>query len=203
MKFLIADDHNLFTEGFTLLLSQEYPETEFIQCSSLYQAVEALSEHPNTDILFADLNMPGMAGVSSLFSLRIQYPSLPICIVSADSSQQQIKTILESGISGYITKCLDGDSMKQAVKTILDGGIYTPPINAPVLHATTSNAINLTPRQIEALKCLSQGLCNKEISRELAISELTLKSHLKAVFKSLGVKNRTEASIKARELGLV
>lgn len=211
MNILLADDHALFSGGFVLLLKQFLPDAQCLIANSFQGLNRLLEVHDDVDLLLVDWNMPGMQGLTSLRFLQQQYQSLPICVISAEESRTQIDLVLKTGISGYIPKSLDGDAMQAAIKKMLMGEVFTPPLHQPFSYVGRDekaanlmrNALMLTKRQTEVLVLLAEGLADKTISRELGITPLTLRSHLKEIFKRLDVNNRLEAANKARALGFI
>lgn len=208
VKILLADDHALFSEGFALLIKQYLPQAECLVASSFQGLHQLLEAHDDVDLLLVDWNMPGMQGLTSIRYLQQHYQSLPICVISAEESPAQIELVLKTGISGYIPKSLDGDLMRLAMEKMLAGEVYKPPLHQPFsafgYAKTFVNSVNtcqLTKRQLEVLSLLAVGWSDKAISRELGVTPLTLRSHLKEIFRRLEVNNRMEAANKARQLG--
>ena len=226
MKIILADDHALFRDGFALLLQQHAPDVQcFITCS-FDEAMALLEAHPDTDLLMLDLNMPGMRGVTSVQAVLCAHPGLPLSILSGEESREQMEALLRAGASGYIPKALSSPVMISAIRLMLAGGVYVPPqvlaresgalAEQPDRRAggvdrradsgmrpESSIAIQLSPRQQDILRLLAEGKPNKLICRELDLSEGTVKTHLNAIFRVLGVENRTEAAVKARLAGLL
>ncbi len=211
MRFLIADDHALFANGFALLIGQLYPGAH---CAYTHDFKTLLShaEIATVDLLFLDWHMPGMQGIYSIKMLQQSFPGLPICVISADESRTQLEYILRTGISGFIPKSVQAAELKSAIDSMLGGEVYSP------LQSRLSQALSsglriaqplleqpsvLTTRQMQILSLLVDGNPNKLISQQLGIQESTLKTHIKLIFKVLEARNRTEAVCKARRLGLV
>lgn len=211
MKILLADDHALFSGGFVLLLKQFLPDAQCLVANNFQGLNQLLEVHEDVDLLLVDWNMPGMQGLTSIRFLQQRYLSLPICVISAEESRAQIDLVLKTGISGYIPKSLDGELMQAAINKMLMGEVFNPPLHQPFSYVGHDekvskqilNALLLTKRQTEVLALLAVGWSDKAISRELGVTPLTLRSHLKEIFKRLDVKNRTEAANKAREFGFV
>lgn len=211
MKILLADDHALFSGGFVLLLKQFLPDAQCLIANHFQGLNQLLEVHDDVDLLLVDWHMPGMQGLTSIRFLQQHYQSLPICVISAEESRTQIDLVLKTGISGYIPKSLDGELMQAAIKKMLMGEVFNPPFHQPFSYVGRDekasklifNELMLTKRQMEVLALLAVGWADKAISRELGITPLTLRSHLKEIFKRLDVKNRTEAANKAREFGVL
>jgi DNA-binding NarL/FixJ family response regulator len=226
MKIILADDHALFRDGFVLLLLQHAPDVQCFTARSFDEAMALLESHPDTDLLMLDLNMPGMRGVTSVQAVLRAHPGLPLSILSGEESREQMEALLRAGASGYIPKAASSPVMISAIRLMLAGGGYVPPQVLAresgaqieqsdrraggedrradsVMRPESSIAIQLSPRQQDILRLLAEGKPNKLICRELDISEGTVKTHLNAIFRVLGVENRTEAAVKARLAGLL
>lgn len=210
MKILLADDHPLFREGVKhvlMLLGEGVTIVDAHDYPSLFAEAAA---HPDLDLVLADLYMPGMGGHEGIAEFRNQFPDTPLVIMTASESRADARRALASGALGYVLKSSPSQEMLDALIRVLDGGIYVPPIlvgdeqpDDPVsLMPLSSQGIRLTHRQLEVLKLLLQGKPNKVIARELDLSEGTVKIHVAAIFKALGVTNRTEAAVAAQRFGL-
>lgn len=208
MRCLIADDHLLFAEGFALLIAQLFPQSECMTTHS-FQGLQAHPALLHLDLLFVDWHMPGMQGIASVRWLQYQYPGLPICIISADDSRLLMSHVLQTGVSGFIPKSIRADQLHYAINRVLAGEVYSSLSARPQVMLADSltevgrTPTTLTPRQTEILALMVDGSPNKLISRQLGIQESTLKTHMKAIFKLLAARNRTDAVNKARLLGLL
>ena len=209
MKAVLADDHVLFRDGFALLLQQFESGTACLTCGTLDDALDLLKNNDDADLLFLDLNMPGMHGATSVQAIHKIQPGLPIIILSGEESPSQMSALLAAGAAGYIPKSSSAAVMISAIRLVLAGGIYVPSqlVNHDSAEAernTPADAnVQLTERQIEVLRLLAAGKPNKTICRELQMSEGTVKTHINAIFRNLGVANRTEATLAAQRLRLL
>ena len=209
MKAILADDHVLFRDGFALLLQQFEVGTSCLACGSLADALGMLENHRDVDLLFLDLNMPGMQGANSVEQIRHAYPDVPIIILSGEESRSQMTALLAAGAAGYIPKSSSAAVMISAIRLVLAGGIYVPSqllssaAEKATLPANEDPAIQLTERQTEVLRLLAAGKPNKTICRELQMSEGTVKAHINAIYRQLDVVNRTEAALAAQRLRLL
>ncbi len=215
MRILIGDDHLLFREGLRRLLEQLSADAEFVDASTFDEVLaSAASASTDIDLALIDLQMPGWPGFRGIETLRGHLPKTPIVVVSASESVSDMKAAFEHGASGYIPKSSSVKVMLGALNLVFSGGVYVPP--AALLSSDGANgadvagllqtpagrygAASLTHRQWEVLNCLREGKSNKQIAYELGLSEGTVKIHVTAIFKSLGVKNRTQAVIAAAEM---
>lgn len=210
MKILLADDHPLFREGVKHVLMLLGEGVNIVDAHDYPSLFAEAAAHPDLDLVLADLYMPGMGGHEGIAEFRNQFPDTPLVIMTASESRVDARRALASGALGYVLKSSPSQEMLDALIRVLDGGIYVPPIlvgdeqpDDPFsLMPLSSKGIRLTHRQLEVLKLLLQGKPNKIIARELDLSEGTVKIHVAAIFKALGVTNRTEAAVAAQQLGL-
>lgn len=208
MKAVLADDHVLIREGFALLLQQVEFGASCLACGTLEDALGLLEKNGDADLLFLDLNMPGMKGANSIEAIHRIYPGLPIIILSGEESHAQITALLAAGASGYIPKSSSATVMISAIRLVLAGGIYVPSqllddaATGALRQMVAGPEIQLTERQTDVLRLLAAGKPNKTICRELEMSEGTVKAHINAIYRNLRVVNRTEAALVAQRLRL-
>lgn len=199
MKILLADDHVLFREGMSHILQPLDDKLSIIETGNVDQALLAVAEHDDIDLALIDLNMPGRNGFDALKELALNYPTLPIVVLSASNNHQDMHKAIELGAMGYIRKDSSGSVMLNALRLIISGEVYIP---SSMMKMQESSA-HLTSRQLEVLQLMDEGLANKLIADRMNISEPTVKMHITAIFKSLNVTNRTQAVLKGRELQLI
>ena len=212
MRILIGDDHALFREGINRLLEQIFPDAEYIQAATYDETIAHCSSQQPPDLILTDLQMPGWPGFEGISQIRAMLPGTPLVVVSASENGEDARMALDHGAGGFIPKSSSVQIMVSALRLVLAGGVYIPHAllqsgasgltSNPRDHAASSPSdlghnINLTQRQRDVLACLRQGKSNKQIAYELGLSEGTVKIHVTAIFKSLNVKNRTQAVISA------
>ena len=208
MKILIGDDHLLFREGLRRLLEQLQGEASFVEAGTFDEVLNQCRAGMTFDIILMDLHMPNWPGFDGLREIQALQPGVPVVVVSASEALGDIRGALDHGATGYIPKSSSVKVMMGALNLVFSGGIYLPPgaLTASMdaaprrrsIEITDRNAgYGLTQRQREVLECLRLGKSNKQIAYELGLSEGTVKIHVTAIFKSLGVKNRTQAVIAA------
>lgn len=204
---MIADDHELFRSGLKQLLHDVLSIDEVREAETLDQAIEILTNEGAGDLVLVDLNMPGMSGPEALAALRDGFPDAKVAVVSAWDGKAEIIAALSAGVHGYIPKSMSSNEIAGAIRAILDGQIFVPPAlgkrdsteAAPRLHAPETNGgEKLTVRQREVLTELLKGRASKEIARALNIAEGTVKIHLAAIYRVLGVRTRAEAIAKLK-----
>jgi len=197
MKILIIDDHSLFREGLCYVLDSLDEQVDIIEASNYERALDCLSNNPDLDLVLLDLNMPGIDGFKTLESCTEHYPATPVVILSASTQNSDVQRALHLGAVGYIPKDTSSEIMLNALRLVLSGGIYIP---TEISQQNNDSSIStLTPRQKDVLALLVEGESNKVIAAKLALAEATVKMHVTAILKSLGVTNRTQAAIVAKK----
>jgi DNA-binding NarL/FixJ family response regulator len=202
---LVVDDHELFRAGIAGLLMRDCGFTRVFEAGSLDAALEILGENDGISFSSFDLAMPGVDGPYFLQRIRKMFPKVRIAVVSGSGGRDEIILALQAGVHGYVPKTLGISEIAQAFKVILSGGIFVPPLlsevagdhhsPAPVRTMRPSDAgTPLTPRQQAVLKLIRSGKSNKEIARELSLTENTVKVHINALYRALGVHNRYGAA---------
>ncbi len=210
MKILIADDHALFRDGLRYVLARLGDDVEILEAKDCTEALALAGSRPDLDLILLDLAMPGMDGLAGLRALRARRPSVPVVILSGSEEPTDVRQALDGGAMGFIPKSSSSSVMLSALRLILSGGVYLPPAylarsqaGRTPIAAPSVEALGLTPRQYDVLRLLGRGQSNKEIARVLGLAEGTVKLHISAILRALGVGNRTRAVIAAaRLLGL-
>jgi DNA-binding NarL/FixJ family response regulator len=205
IRALIADDHELFRSGLKQLLVDAFDVEDVREAETLDQAIDLLTNEGAGDLVLVDLRMPGMSGAEALSALRDGFPNAKVAVVSAWEERGDIIAALNAGVHGYIPKSLPSSEIAAAIHTILDGGIFVPPSlgkrepgSGPVRLVGATSEDKLTTRQKEVLNELLKGQASKEIARSLDIAEGTVKIHLAAIYRALGVRSRAEAIAKLK-----
>lgn len=199
-KIVIADDHPLFRQALRQTLAMALPDVEWLEAESAEQ-LDALLEHAadSVDLLLLDLQLPGAHGFSTLIHVRNHYPALPVVIISAHDEAENIRIAMQCGASGFIPKSQPAEQLQSAVKAVLLGERWVPDLSVLEQQANSPEVAeqlaSLTPQQYKILMMFAEGMLNKQIAYELEVSEATVKAHATAIFRKLGVKNRTQAVI--------
>jgi DNA-binding NarL/FixJ family response regulator len=204
---LIADDHPLFRSALRQALSMDLgSELRLVEVANIAELEARLAEKADWDLVLLDLNMPGAYGFSGLVLLRGQYPQVPVMMVSAQEDAAVIGRAREFGASGFIPKSSSLEVIQQAVRAVLDGDAWWPiRADAPgavsvEAKAASAGLASLTPQQFRVLTMVCDGLLNKQIAYELSVSEATVKAHVTAIFRKLGVRTRTQAALLLQQL---
>lgn len=205
IRALIADDHELFRSGLKQLLVDSLGIEDVREAATLDEAIDTLTNEGAGDLVLVDLRMPGMSGAEALAALRDGFPDAKIAVVSAWEERAEILAALSAGVHGYIPKSLSSSEIAAAIQSVLDGRIFVPAVigkrepGAPVAAAAQNNGEGkLTLRQKDVLAELLKGQASKEIARTLDIAEGTVKIHLAAIYRALGVRTRAEAISKLK-----
>ncbi len=201
-RVLIADDHPLYCDALRAVVPQACPGADIREAASQDEVLAAAAGPRAFDLILLDLHLPGATGLSCLHALKRVAPATPIVIVSAVGDPKVMQDAVMAGASAFIPKSASSQVLINALKVILAGGTYMPTgIVAALRNAENSSPHNdLTLRQRRVLELLATGLSNKHIARELQISEITVKAHVSAIFRKLGVTNRMQAGLEARRL---
>ena len=206
MKLLVVDDHPLILEALANYLAVAEPRWTLLTALSRDAALRLLALHPDPDAVLLDLALPGTRGLAFLAELRRDRPRLPIVVLSATHDRATIDGALSAGARGYVAKHADAAEVIAAIKTVLRGGrplaSASDPRSRPAADWPDGLAAGFTQRQSDVLRLLVQGLPNKRICRDLALSEGTVKVHVSAILKTLNVHTRTQAVVELARRGL-
>ena len=207
-SLIIADDHPLFRSALRTAVTQLLPGVQIVEADCAAALDVAVKAHSDADLILLDLRMPGVQGFSTLISLRGQYPSIPVVVVSAMEEPQVMRRALDFGACGFIPKSAGMDTIGAALRTVLGGGVWLPPDvrEGPDADDDTEErelaqrVASLSPQQFRVLMLLSDGRLNKQIAGDLNISEATIKAHVTAILRKLGLYRRTQAAVLAQRL---
>jgi len=205
--FIVADDHPLFREALIHAIGNCVEEASIIEADSLDTLQVVVEANPDADLLLLDLNMPGVSGFSALAYIRNNHASLPTVIVSAMDDPAVIRRSIQHGASGFIPKSSAIATLEAGIRAVLDGEVWVPDgidlqddrldsEEAKIAAALSS----LTPHQFRVLMMLGEGLLNKQIAYQLSVSEATIKAHVTAILRKMGVNNRTQAVLAVQQL---
>lgn len=197
-RVVIADDHPLFRSALAHAVARVWPEAAVIEASSAAEARAALQEG-GAESLLLDLHMADSSGLSVLMDLRQDYPALPIVIVSASEEPRVAAAAAQLGAAGFIPKSASLDAIREGLAAVRDGDAWFPQGDGGEDNDLARIA-SLTPAQRRILAAIRQGLLNKQIAYELSISEATVKAHITAILRKLGVGSRTQAVLLAAKL---
>ena len=205
MNIIVADDHALVRRGLIQMLKIGWPDAQMREASSLAAAIELLRAEL-AQLLMLDLSMPGMSVPGGLQAVREVSPTILIVVLTAFEDRQIMLGALAGGANAFVTKSSPVSTIIDAVQRVLSGEVVVAgtfmasrPIEPPPAPA---DGPTLSPRQLDVLRCLCDGLVTKEIARRLNLGEGTVKIHLAALYRTLEVRNRVEAVLRAHELNI-
>ncbi|WP_428246085.1 response regulator transcription factor [Ferrovibrio sp.] len=205
LTIIIADDHPLVREALSGALRQSLTGARVVGAANLHEARAELDRLEAVDLLILDLDMPGMDGFAGLAGVRADYPAIPVAIVSSTREPAVMRRAMDFGAAAFVPKSAALETISSALQAVLDGDVWLP---AEAEEAEGSDddfprrVADLTPQQLRVLNLLSQGKLNKQIAHELSVGEATVKAHVTAILKKLGVRSRTQAVILARRFSV-
>lgn len=209
-EIIIADDHPLFRSALQQALTLGLGDNvHLVEAASIAELEALLDQGAEWDLVLLDLNMPGAYGFSGLVLLRGQYPQLPVVMISAQEDASVVSRAREFGASGFIPKSSSLEAIQEAVRAVLDGDVWWPSNIEDAAHvsaeakAASAGLASLTPQQFRVLTMVCDGLLNKQIAYELSVSEATIKAHVTAIFRKLGVRTRTQAALLLQQMGSI
>ncbi len=207
-RFLIVDDHPLYRAALKGAVAAAFTEGEFFEADSIAALFDSLEQHPRTDLLMLDLNLPGAHGFSALAHLRGSHPQLPVIVVSATDDPRTVRQAFAFGAQGFVSKSADAATIGYYVQAVLRGEVVAPAGLWPDEEAAADagaldvaqRMAQLTPQQFRVFGMLCSGRLNKQIAHDLQITEATVKAHVTVILRKLGAANRTQAALLAGRL---
>ena len=228
MKVLLVDDHPLILAALQTVILGLGDDVTVVGAASAAAARAALRSDADYDLVLLDLALGDADGFEVLTELRAAYPALPIVVVSASDRTSDVIRAIDLGAMGFVPKRSSNDTLTQALRMVMSGGLYVPPMMlgldpvetaeadtvpdvmrpagsapTPAAHQkapASLEAVGLTPRQGDVLALLLQGKPNKLIARDLNLSVETVKDHVAAVLRALGVSTRTQAVLAVSQM---
>ena len=214
MKILVADDHPLYREAVRVQLERLFHHVLILEVSSLQDAETAASGHEAPfDLFLIDFHMPGMS-LAALSRLAETHPGVPIAVISGTADAADVRAVIQAGARGFIPKTASGTHLAHAIELLLAGGTSVPAdlmlapsgdekpaMDAPP-PARPEWMSDLTARELDVLKAVTRGLSNKEVGRELGLAEVTIKLHLRSIFRKIGARSRSDAAVIATKAGI-
>jgi DNA-binding NarL/FixJ family response regulator len=214
MRILIVDDHALVRRGLHYVVKEGFPDAETTEAESAAAALEHIQEGLEIDLALVDVRMPDLDGLELLRAIKVDRPDLPVIMLSTYDNAPYVKRALADGASGYLLKDATPEDLSQAINVALSGSgnVLSPRVIQNLFeeheaagrdHANGRRGeYNLTQREHDILALLAEGRANREIAGRLYLSEKTVKAHLAAIFRKLGVTNRTQAAMMAVQMGV-
>ncbi len=220
MRLLIADDHALFRDTLVQYIERTNQDAVLMLARDLHEVMEIMEGAPDLDLILLDFKMPGMNGLSGLANLKQRYPLQRVALLSGAAEEQHVREAIELGICAYFPKTMSGKNLMKAIARVMEGEIFIAMDHnsqtvmpayydggfgnraaSPSILPRTGD-VRLTPREQQVLVYLLKGCSNKEIARMLDLQIVTVKLHVRGVCRKLEAKNRTQAALRAQEMGL-
>jgi len=201
IRVLVADDHVTVLEGLVAIIDRQAEMSVVAQASNGREAVDFWRKH-RPDVALLDLRMPILDGIGALEQIRQQDSSARVIVLTTFDNDADISKAIKAGAKGYLLKDAPREELLASIRTVHSGETAISPALVTKLAAGLSNKL-LTGRELEVLTLLARGKSNKEIGKNLYISETTVKSHLRSIFTKLDVLSRTEAIATASRRGLI
>jgi DNA-binding NarL/FixJ family response regulator len=201
IRVLVSDDHTVVRDGLIAIIRQEKDMDVVGETGDGRQTVE-LWKKLRPDVTLMDLRMPGLDGVSAIYEIRAVDPNARIVILTTFDGDEDIYRGMRAGAKSYLLKDVMREEMFHCIREVNAGRTFVPPAIAAKLVERLP-AEELTPRELQVLRLLAEGKPNKLIGADLAISEVTVKSHVQSLFRKLNVLSRTEAIAVANRKGLL
>lgn len=211
IEILIADDHSMIREGLKQLLELESDIKVIAQAKDGIETIDKIKEY-QPDVILLDINMPNKNGLEVIEELHQKKVKTKILVLTIHNEVEYLYKAVEIGVQGYVLKDSESDVLISAIRSINKGETYIQPNMASLLFKKLNSKekekeekrINdLTKREIEVLKLITEGMLNKEIAHKLNISEKTVKNHVSNIFKKIDVSDRTQAAVFAIKNNIV
>lgn len=212
MRILIVDDHALVRRGLAHVVKECFKEADPQEAATPEEALSLMKEKP-ADIALVDVRLPDVDGLELLRNLKAGWPDMPVIMLTSYDQPGYVRQALAEGAAGYMLKDATPEDLGQAISVAMSGGgnVLSPKViqnlfeemgGAPGGERARRPETSLTQRETDILALLAEGMSNRDISRSLFLSEKTVKAHLAAVFRKLGVTNRTQAAMAAVSMGI-
>lgn len=201
IRLLVVDDHNIVRSGLTALIGTEPDMTVVAEATNGQQAIDLFRQH-QPDVTLMDLRLPLIGGVEAITSIRKEFPTARIIVLTTYDGDEDIYRALQAGACGYLLKGMLADELLEAIRAVHSGLRRIPAAVAQRL-ADRMGGPELTPREVEVLNLIVKGNSNKEIGAALFISEATVKTHVNNILGKLGASDRTQAATMALQRGII
>jgi DNA-binding NarL/FixJ family response regulator len=213
MKILIVDDNALVRRGLNYVVKEGFPDADVVEAEGSSAALEGMRAG-GVDLALVDVRMPDLDGLELLKAIKAEWSEVPVIMLSTYENAPYVKRALADGASGYLLKDATPEDLAQAIKVAMSGSgnVLSPRVIQNLFedqeaasagaNGSRRNEYSLTQREHDILALLAEGRSNREIAQSLFLSEKTVKAHLAAIFRKLGVTNRTQAAMMAVQMGV-
>lgn len=207
VRIVVIDDHTLFRRGITALLAR-VPDFEVVgEAADGFEGIKAVAAG-KPDVVLLDLHMPGLTGIEAMQAILRDNPGTHVVMLTVSEEAEDLMAALRAGALGYLLKNIDSDFLVESIRRAANGdSVMSPEMSGKLLRELRAGTDQtpvpaLSPREREIVGCLTRGASNKEIARELAIAESTVKIHVQAILRKLGLQSRVQAAVFAVEHGI-
>ena len=210
IRIVVVDDHTLFRRGITALLSR-VPDFDVAgEAADGFEGIKAVALH-RPDVVLLDLHMPGLSGVDAMKAILADAPDTHVVMLTVSEDADDLMAALRSGALGYLLKNIDSEFLVDSIRRAADGeSVLSPEMTGKLLREVRVGATAggptgpaLSPREREILQHIARGASNKEIARDLAVAESTVKIHVQHILRKLELTSRVQAAVWAVEHGIV
>lgn len=201
IRIICVDDHPLLREGIAAIINNQSDMQLVAEAATGREAIQIFREY-KPDITLMDLRLPDMSGIDSLIAIRREFPDARVVMLTTFEGDVEIQRSLEAGARGYLLKSMPPNELVEAIRQVNDGKKRIPPeLAARVAEHLGDEA--LTEREIEVLRYIARGNRNRDIAKQLFISEETVKVHIKHIMEKLRASDRTQAVAIAARRGII
>jgi len=208
VRIVVIDDHTLFRRGITALLAR-VPDFEVVgEAADGFEGIKAVAAG-KPDVVLLDLHMPGLTGIEAMQAILRENPGTHVVMLTVSEEADDLMAALRAGALGYLLKNIDSDFLAESIRRAANGdSVMSPEMTAKLLRELRAGTDAapvpaLSPREREIVGCLTRGASNKEIARELAIAESTVKIHVQHILRKLELASRVQVAVWAIEHGIV
>ncbi|MBA3041175.1 MAG: response regulator transcription factor [Alphaproteobacteria bacterium] len=208
---LVIDDHPLYCDALATTMESIFNTRRIRTATSLGEALQQLRMRFSPDLIILDLNLPDASGLSGFMKIKEKTPDIPVIVISAITTEGVVQSVMAAGAAGFIPKDTGRQTFQDAMRDIWNGKTYVPPgYTLPTRAQATDRSVetisrkiaHLSQQQTRILSLICEGMPNKLIAYEMQLAEATVKAHITALLRRLGVHNRTQAAMLVREVSI-
>lgn len=211
-SILVIDDHPLYRDALASTIETIFSTKKVKTATTLTEGMKLLATRFSPDLVMLDLNLPDVTGLSGFMKIRDKIPDVPILVISAISQDRTISALMAAGAAGFVPKEASQKVLEKALADVREGKKFLPQGYNPTdrkqidelpIQEVAQKLSELSPQQNKILKLICKGLPNKQIAYEMDLAEATVKAHITALLRRLGVQNRTQAALLVKEASTI